>query len=157
MAESVDRAAIESLIICRRQKKSPQACLSLSIWNVSLSAGPSFRPMYFIMVSLRSNNRALPSISCSRGEEKGHWLIYEGMENTWLSWGFPINVHVFWKGQRGGQAKGQYLWWTAWHHLLSRSWGLCHQALGFPGHCLWKHTTRLWYFNALNLWPAAHN
>ncbi len=39
-------------------------CLSLSMWWQSLSAGPSFRPMYFITMSLLSNIRALPSISC---------------------------------------------------------------------------------------------
>lgn len=46
-----------------------QARLSLSMWKVSLRAGPSFKPMYFIIMSLRSNRSALPSISCSRGEE----------------------------------------------------------------------------------------
>lgn len=42
----------------------PQGRLSLSIWKVSLRAGPSFKPMYFIIMSLRSNRSALPSISC---------------------------------------------------------------------------------------------
>lgn len=38
-------------------------CFSLSMWWQSLSAGPSFSPMYFMMMSLRSSIRALPSIS----------------------------------------------------------------------------------------------
>lgn len=41
-----------------------QARLSLSMWKVSLRAGPSFKPMYFIIMSLRSKRRAFPSISC---------------------------------------------------------------------------------------------
>lgn len=47
-----------------------QARLSLSMWKVSLRAGPSFKPMYFIIMSLRSNRRALPSISW-RGRKEG--------------------------------------------------------------------------------------
>lgn len=39
-------------------------CFSFSMWWQSLSAGPSFSPMYFIMTSLRNSIRALPSISC---------------------------------------------------------------------------------------------
>lgn len=51
----------------RRLDWCRQARLSLSMWKVSLRAGPSFKPMYFIIMSLRSNRRAFPSISCSRG------------------------------------------------------------------------------------------
>lgn len=74
-----------------RQGHSPQACLSLSMWKVSLSAGPSFKPMYFIMVSLRSSSRALPSISCRSTRSFAH-LQRDGTHG--LSWGFN-NVHAF--------------------------------------------------------------
>lgn len=47
-------------------------CFSLSMWWHSLSAGPSFSPMYFMMMSLRSNISALPSISCREGRRRGH-------------------------------------------------------------------------------------
>lgn len=39
-------------------------CFSLSMWWHNFSAGPSFSPMYFIIMSLRSSIRAFPSISC---------------------------------------------------------------------------------------------
>lgn len=39
-------------------------CFSLSMWWHNFSAGPSFRPMYFMIISLRSSIRAFPSISC---------------------------------------------------------------------------------------------
>lgn len=39
-------------------------CFSLSMWWHNFSAGPNFRPMYFIIMSLRSSIRAFPSISC---------------------------------------------------------------------------------------------
>ena len=44
------------------------------MWKVSLRAGPSFKPMYFIIMSLRSNRRAFPSISCTdrKGAFKRH-------------------------------------------------------------------------------------
>lgn len=43
-------------------------CFSRSMWKESLRAGPSFSPMYFIIMSLRSRSRALPSISWGGGE-----------------------------------------------------------------------------------------
>lgn len=41
-------------------------CFSLSMWWHSFSAGPSFRPMYFMIMSLLSSIRAFPSISCRK-------------------------------------------------------------------------------------------
>lgn len=56
-------------------------CFSFSMWWQSLSAGPSFSPMYFIMTSLRSSIRAVPSISC--GER--NMLSAGGQNNKHLS------------------------------------------------------------------------
>lgn len=41
-------------------------CFSFSMWWHSFSAGPSFRPMYFMIMSLLSSIRAFPSISCRK-------------------------------------------------------------------------------------------
>lgn len=43
------------------------------MWKESLSAGPSFSPMYFIIMSLRSRSRALPSISCGGNVPSEAW------------------------------------------------------------------------------------
>lgn len=64
--EQGDEVGVQSFGRLRLVGWPPQARLSLSIWKVSLRAGPSFKPMYFIIMSLRSNRRAFPSISCSR-------------------------------------------------------------------------------------------
>lgn len=39
---------------------------------MSFSAGPSFSPMYFIIMSLRSSSSAFPSISCWDEEMQCH-------------------------------------------------------------------------------------
>lgn len=61
-------------------------CFSLSMWWQSLSAGPSFSPMYFMMMSLRSSIRALPSISWGEGRRElsvsGHSTNTSCMNNS---------------------------------------------------------------------------
>lgn len=50
-------------------------CFSFSIWWHSLRAGPSFRPMYFMIMSLRSSIKALPSISCKQKTAESRMLF----------------------------------------------------------------------------------
>lgn len=66
-------------------------CFSFSMWWQSLSAGPSLSPMYFMMMSLRSNISALPSISWGERKWAPRIKIWEydrhflsGQFNQWL-------------------------------------------------------------------------
>lgn len=76
------------------------------MWWQSLSAGPSFSPMYFIMTSLRSSIRALPSISCrerSTLSAEGHITSTSSQINsikmtkvTWM-WKFQSDFPGAWR------------------------------------------------------------
>lgn len=81
-----------------RLSSCTQNRFSLSMWKVSLSAGPSFKPMYFIIMSLRSNRRALPSISWRRKsleESKKRMRDHFGTAAEW-----KLHMHRI-KGDRG--------------------------------------------------------
>lgn len=99
-------------------------CLSLSMWWHSFSAGPSLRPMYFMIMSLRSNIRAFPSISCkneqrhsSREKNRqrptvdGHksYMFSEqlGMWRQRCGVGVPHELHHLFYRPRAGAFTGQ--------------------------------------------------
>lgn len=84
-------------------------CLRRSMWWHSLRAGPSFRPMYFMIMSLRRSIRALPSISCGgRG-----W----GSVRSWAPHKHRLvflYLRVFWTALREALTPwGLHVWQTA--------------------------------------------
>ncbi len=84
------------------------ACLSLSMWWQSLRAGPSFNPMYFIIMSLLKSIKALPSISCGKAKQSIYYKIYSSIlfwksaKNNWKTWEIQKISRVSWRALRVG-------------------------------------------------------
>ncbi len=82
-------------------------CLSLSMWWQSLRAGPSFNPMYFMIMSLRKSIKALPSISCGKAKQSIYYKIYSNIlfwksaKNNWITRN-PENLTCFLKSSACG-------------------------------------------------------
>lgn len=82
-------------------------CFSLSMWWHNFSAGPSFRPMYFMIMSLRSSIRAFPSISWGNKEwDSIYFLSFFSLTRNArapnISTHGTVNLHVFWIVQHVG-------------------------------------------------------
>ncbi len=92
------------------------ACLSLSMWWQSLRAGPSFNPMYFIIMSLRKSIKALPSISCGKAKQSIYYKIYSSI--------------LFWKSAKNN-----------WKHEQSRKSHVFPEELCVWAQCLWISIT----------------
>lgn len=63
------------------------------MWKVSFRAGPSFKPMYFIIMSLRSKRSAFPSISCNKRRKKEKWYLVQSKKYIWTQIVVVHRVH----------------------------------------------------------------